>query len=99
MWGRTIEIMTAVWLAFSPFILGSEDVAHLILVDSLVALLVRIATGTTASLVAVLALLLRIVTGLSRRLRRITERLEALEGAKASDPSAEAPGRLETGRA
>ncbi|MBB83296.1 MAG: hypothetical protein CL931_05730 [Deltaproteobacteria bacterium] len=68
-------------------------------VDSLVALLVRIATGTTASLVAVLALLLRIVTGLSRRLRRITERLEALEGAKASNPSAEAPGRLETGRA
>lgn len=68
-------------------------------VDGLIALLVRIATGTTASLVAVLALLLRIVTSLSRRLRRITERLEALEGAEASNPSAKAPGRLETGRA
>ncbi|MGB0620221.1 MAG: hypothetical protein ACPGVZ_12230 [Myxococcota bacterium] len=68
-------------------------------VDGLVALLVRIATGTTASLVAVLALLLRIVTGLSRRLRRITERLEALEDAEASNPAAKAPDRLETGQA
>ena len=45
MWGRTIEIMTAVWLAFSPFIFGSEDVAHLILVDSLVALAIASLAG------------------------------------------------------
>ena len=50
-------------------------------VDGLVALLVRVATGTTATLILVLALLLRITTGLARRLRRIGERLEALETA------------------
>ena len=53
-------------------------------VDGLVALLLRIATATIGGLVLVLALLLRIVTGLVRRLRRIGERLEALEASRRS---------------
>ena len=63
-------------------------------VEGLVALLVRVATAAVAALVLLLAILLRIVTGLARRLRRIGERLEALEASKAReapDPSGEPP--------
>jgi hypothetical protein len=61
-------------------------------VEGLVALLVRVATAAMATLVLLLAILLRIVTGLARRLRRIGERLEALE-ASTSSPAEAAPGR------
>ena len=60
-------------------------------VDGLVALLLRVATATTASLVLLVALLLRLTTTLARRLRRIGERLAALEAANASrTPGADA---------
>jgi hypothetical protein len=38
MWGRVIEIMTAVWLALSPFIFRVEDSMGLVAFDSLAAL-------------------------------------------------------------
>lgn len=53
-------------------------------VEGLVALLVRVASAAMATLVLLVAILLRVVTGLARRLRRIGERLEALEASKAS---------------
>ncbi len=54
-------------------------------VDGLVALLLRVAAAALASLVLLLAVLLRIVTSLARRLRRIGERLEALETSSIAD--------------
>jgi len=45
MWGRVIEILTAVWLALSPYIFRVEDQPNTILVDSLVALAIGILSG------------------------------------------------------
>ncbi len=38
MWGRTVEIMTAVWLALSPFIFRVQDDATIVAADNLIAL-------------------------------------------------------------
>ncbi len=56
-------------------------------VDGLVALILRVATAGAAVLVLLLALLLRIVLGLARRLRRIGQRLTALEATRDPDAS------------
>ncbi len=45
MWGRVVEIMTAVWLALSPFIFRIQNEESLVLVDSLVALTIAILAG------------------------------------------------------
>ncbi|QDV45570.1 hypothetical protein Enr13x_54490 [Stieleria neptunia] len=45
MWGRVVEIMTAVWLAASPFVFRVQDSESFVLVDSLIALLVAILAG------------------------------------------------------
>lgn len=40
MWGRVVEIMTAVWLAMSPFIFGVQEDASLLSADLGIALLI-----------------------------------------------------------
>ncbi|WP_323379662.1 SPW repeat domain-containing protein [Stieleria sedimenti] len=45
MWGRVVEIMTAVWLAISPFVFRVQGSESFVLIDSLVALLVAILAG------------------------------------------------------
>ncbi|KAA5542614.1 hypothetical protein FYK55_13850 [Roseiconus nitratireducens] len=45
MWGRVIEIMTAVWLAASPFIFRASDNSTFVWADSLIALLVCVLAG------------------------------------------------------
>lgn len=45
MWGRVIEIMTAVWLAISPFVFRVQSDTSLIWIDSLTALLIVILAG------------------------------------------------------
>lgn len=45
MWGRVVEIMTAVWLAASPFIFGVQSKATLLWADQLIALLICILSG------------------------------------------------------
>ncbi len=45
MWGRVIEIMTAVWLAMSPFIFRSQHMTSLLTIDLLVALLIAVLAG------------------------------------------------------
>lgn len=64
-------------------------------VDGLVALLLRLATAAIATLVLVLALLLRVVISLARRLRRIGDRLAALETSRAKGDGQRDPTRAE----
>jgi len=45
MWGRVIEVMTAVWLALSPFIFRAADDPVLVWVDSLSALAIACLAG------------------------------------------------------
>lgn len=45
MWARVVEIMTAVWLALSPFIFRAQDDLFLIWIDSGVALAIWIFSG------------------------------------------------------
>lgn len=45
MWARTVEMMTAVWLALSPFIFRVQDQPSLVWADSLVALLIAVLAG------------------------------------------------------
>lgn len=45
MWGRVIEIMTAVWLGFSPFIFGVQSDGVVLWTDLIVALLICICSG------------------------------------------------------
>ncbi|QDV86337.1 SPW repeat domain-containing protein [Planctomycetes bacterium TBK1r] len=45
MWGRVVEIMTAVWLAASPFIFQVQGSDSFVLIDSLAALLIVILSG------------------------------------------------------
>lgn len=45
MWGRVIEIMTAVWLALSPFIFRAQDQSTVVLFDNLIALLIATLAG------------------------------------------------------
>ncbi|MEM9177490.1 MAG: hypothetical protein AAGC67_19920 [Myxococcota bacterium] len=66
-------------------------------VDGLVALLLRVATATTASLVLLLALVLRVTLGLVRRLRRVGERLAALEAAHTASTASPGPDAREIG--
>jgi len=45
MWGRTVEIMTAVWLALSPFLFRVQDDATIVTADSLIALTIACLSG------------------------------------------------------
>lgn len=45
MWGRVVEIMTAVWLAVSPFVFRVQPSTNLIAVHSVAALLICIFAG------------------------------------------------------
>jgi hypothetical protein len=45
MWGRVVEIITAVWLALSPFIFRIQNDESLVLVDTLLALTISILAG------------------------------------------------------
>lgn len=45
MWGRVIEIMTAVWVAISPFIFQPEQPASAVWIDSLIALSIAVLAG------------------------------------------------------
>lgn len=45
MWGRIIEIMTAVWLALSPFIFRVQDQPRTVAIDSLLALALLVLAG------------------------------------------------------
>lgn len=45
MWGRIVEIMTAVWLALSPFIFQVQDQPVLMWADNLIALLIMVLSG------------------------------------------------------
>ena len=45
MWGRVVEIMTAVWLGMSPYIFRSQGNDLIIRVDSLVSLTIIVLSG------------------------------------------------------
>ncbi|MCM2372529.1 SPW repeat domain-containing protein [Aporhodopirellula aestuarii] len=45
MWGRVVEIMTAVWLAASPFVFSSQSDPAILWGDLLIALLICILSG------------------------------------------------------
>lgn len=45
MWARIVEMMTAVWLALSPFIFRVQDQPVVMWVDNLLALLISILAG------------------------------------------------------
>ncbi len=45
MWGRVVEIMTAVWLALSPFIFRVQGDESLVWIDSLTALTIVCLSG------------------------------------------------------
>ncbi len=45
MWGRIVELMTAVWLLFSPFIFDAQDNAAILWGDTGVALLIALLSG------------------------------------------------------
>ncbi len=45
MWARIIEIMTAVWIALSPFIFRAEDLPGAIWFDSITALVIAVLAG------------------------------------------------------
>lgn len=45
MWGRVVEMMTAVWLALSPFIFRVQADESLVWIDSLTALLIACLAG------------------------------------------------------
>ncbi|GAA4467954.1 SPW repeat domain-containing protein [Novipirellula rosea] len=45
MWGRVIEIMTAVWLSLSPFIFRSQAQPGVIWFDSITALVIAVLAG------------------------------------------------------
>ncbi len=45
MWGRVVEIMTAVWLAASPFVFGVQSNATLLWADLGIALLIWLLSG------------------------------------------------------
>lgn len=45
MWGRVVEIMTAVWLAASPFVFGVQSDATLLWADLGIALLICVLSG------------------------------------------------------
>ncbi|TWU66595.1 SPW repeat protein [Crateriforma conspicua] len=45
MWGRVVEIMTAVWLAISPWIFGVSDQPQLVWSDMLIALAIATCSG------------------------------------------------------
>lgn len=47
MWGRVVEIMTAVWLAASPFVFGVQTDAILLRSDLGVALIIWILSGAS----------------------------------------------------
>lgn len=45
MWGRVIEILTATYLALSPFYFRAQHEPNLVLIDSLIALLIVVLSG------------------------------------------------------
>tara|TARA_R110002049_G_scaffold50370_3_gene143136 strand:+ start:183524 stop:183868 length:345 start_codon:yes stop_codon:yes gene_type:complete len=45
MWGRIIEISTAVWLAISPWVFRSQDIMTLVWLDLSISLLIVIFAG------------------------------------------------------
>jgi len=47
MWPRIVEMMTAVWLALSPFIFRAQSDPVIVWVDSLVALLIVLLAGAS----------------------------------------------------
>lgn len=47
MWARVIEIMTAAYLALSPFFFQTQDLGRLVLIDSLIALTIAALAGAS----------------------------------------------------